>query len=448
MIAPRSADALSVSRSGALTWGRFAADVAALRPRLRDYDRVCNLLPDRYDFNVGLVAALLESRRTILPPSGAPEAIARSIGPGGAPLALGRLDHTIKGCAVMERLEVGGAPIDPAPVWRALNACKGEVHVFTSGSTGQPERHAKTWFTLTSGAALTDKLLRFSESAEEPYTLIGTTPHQHMYGLEAVISASLGFGRPAWRSPIFFSEDLVQAVAALKAQGRTSIALITSPAHLKFLEAAIGESPEIKTVVSATAPLSVTLAERLEANGARSVYEIFGSTETGSMAWRCTSKGAAWTLLEGFSLRRDGVVWRATAPHLKSAQALADIIDLEEDGRFVLIGRNNDMVNVAGRRASLAALNLALADVGGLKDAVYLRRAGERGDDLAIAAVIDPACMRSEAELRGDIKRCLAARIDPIFIPRRIVFVDALPRSKVGKISDRDMKQLMTNLGV
>ena len=63
---------------------------------------------------------------------------------------------------------------------------------FTSGSTGQPMPQAKTWGTLVrsvrgAGSALGIRALG-------PAGLVGTVPHQHMYGLESVILLSLQHG--------------------------------------------------------------------------------------------------------------------------------------------------------------------------------------------------------------------------------------------------------------
>ena len=132
-----------------------------------------------------------------------------------------------------------------------------------------------------------------------------------MYGLEATCCAGLGFGSIVWRAPVFYPEDLSLDLEGIRSQGFRAAALITSPAHLKYLEPVIAETAEIRTVISATAPLSQAMAIRLEGEQARKVYEIYGSTETGSMAWRRTRKGPEWTLLDGFSLRADEQGWSA-----------------------------------------------------------------------------------------------------------------------------------------
>ena len=94
------------------------------------------------------------------------------------------------------------------------------------------------------------------------------------------------------------------------------------------------------------------------------------------------------------------------------------------------------MVVIAGRRASLAALNLALADISGLADGVFLKRSSAGSDALSIAAVRHHACALSNDILRQSIRRQLSNYIDPIFIPRRIFFVDRLPRNDVGKLRE------------
>lgn len=428
---------LCFSQAGLIGRDAFAAEVAAFRERLATTSAICNLAPDRYHFMVALAAAFLEGRPTILPSSEAPEAVAQAIEGEAAPL-------------VFKDWRVGDAGReDPAEMIAALRAAAGEVRVFTSGSTGAPARHLKSWRMLADGATVAGAALARIGLSPERCGLLGSTPHQHMYGLEAVIFACLAHDYPIHRRAIFYPADLEKAVAEARAVGIERLALITSPAHLRYLEAPLRDAPEIAAVISATAPLPRPLAERLEARGDLAVLEVYGSTETGSIAIRRTAEDDAWEPLAGFCLEARGERLLAHAPHLPAPTPLSDLIEILEDGRFRLLGRPSDMVSAGGKRGSLAALNEALVETAGVRDGVVLFEQLDGRDRIAAVAVIDPAALPSEEEARAAIRSAFHRRFDPVFTPRQIVFVDQIPRQGAGKLTAQaisNLKALLADL--
>src|SRR5690606_19687352 len=141
-------------------------------------------------------------------------------------------------------------------------------------------------------------------------------------------------------------------------------------------------------IVSATAPLSQELAAEAEARYGAEVREVFGSTETCVFARRRTAHETAWTLLPGVQLtpQPDGTV--VQAPHLPAPVTLADLVEIEADGRFRLCGRQADLLEIAGKRASLGDLTRRLLAVPGVEDGVVLQLdAGRTGGVGRIAAL-------------------------------------------------------------
>lgn len=431
-----------------MSWGHFASDVAELRPRLADASHICNVSPDRYVFMVGLAAALLNGQVTVLPNASAIGAVAGSLSACDAPLILGGEDRHDVVAPRLSDFESTGLSGDPAPMLAALRSATAEIHVYTSGTTSAPRRHVKTWSILAGGGAVTDAILRRVGLAPAQGALMGTTPHQHMYGLEATIFAGLAWGYCCHRGSLFYPADLEAAIADAERRGIEGIVLVTSPAHMKYLEPVILKSPAIKGVLSATAPLSHEQARRLEARGDLPVMEIYGSTETGSVAIRRTVEGDLWTPLAGFNFDRDGDTWRAHAPHMPEPVAMSDVIDLGADGRFRLLGRIGDMVSVRGKRTTLGALNAVLDGASWLADGVVVHQENGGDDRLAIVAVLDPSGKLTEAEARIQIRRHFHRHLDPIFAPRRIIFVDRLPRGGTGKIPADMLGELAERAGI
>ncbi len=432
---------LIFSRENGRSCAEFAADVALLQQKISDYGSICNLLSDRYSFVVGLAAALLNGQTTILPVSTAPQAVDAAIGGSSGTLILGDAAMEITGPR-LSRLPRSDAPEDPAQLFAALPRAPGIVHVFTSGSTGSPNRHIKTWETLAGGAEITLKIIEAVGLASTDFGFVGTTAPQHMFGLEATVFAGLMGRHSQYGEQVFFQADLEEAVRAAREAGIEAIVLVTSPAHLRFLETAVMELGEVRAIISATAPLSKTLAARLEERGDLPVFEVYGSTESGSLAIRRTIEGDLWTPLAGFTLEQhDGSVI-AQAPHLAEPVPMGDAMSLEPDGRFRLLGRLGDMVLVAGKRTSLGALNAILVDTPGIVDGVVLREPGKADDQLTIVAVIHPSSTMTPDDCRAAIRDHLRQHFDPVFLPRKITFCDALPRSPSGKITAEDLGRL------
>ena len=433
---------LAVTAEDQISWARFAGDVAALAEHIGGHENVCNLFASRYAFTVGLAAALAAGVRTVLPPSRAPEAIAATIDPGT--LVLGAADTPVPDGATRVECWQVTAPGDPDELRSRLARADAEIHVFTSGSTGRPQRHVKTWKMLANGAAATSLLLEHLTDTGA-HALLGTTPAQHMYGLEATVFTALAHDRTMLDMPVFYPADLEAAIDRAGAAGIETISLITSPAHLRFLAPVICARDQVSAVISATAPMPDGLARQLEDAG-RPVYEVYGATECGSIATRRTIAGPAWSLAAGFSLNTGVTPPVVTGTQLPAPVPLGDLVNLLEDGRFSLAGRVGDTVSIAGKRQSLGALNALVADAPGLSDGVILReRCGD--EDVLGAVLVADHTSGDEAACRAALRAYLAERIDPVFIPKRIAFTNRLPRGETGKLTETALRSLAALLG-
>lgn len=109
---------------------------------------------------------------------------------------------------------------------------------------------------------------------------------------------------------------------------------------------------------------------------------------------------------------------------------LQDVLELRDDGRFVVRGRNADMVEVGGKRASLADLTRRLMSVPGVRDAVVFQPEAVGGAAVQRLAALVVADGLTEAQLLEQ----LAPLMDPVFLPRPLMLVARLPRNDVGKL--------------
>ena len=449
-VPPSATSKICLTRSGWRNWGQFAADVATLRPRIADHATLCNLTGSRYAFIVGLAAGLLNGQRTLLPSSAAPENVRRTMAKSGDVLILGDGLPSLDGPR-LSNIPHGYDMLDPASLFEQLREAAGEIHVHTSGSTGDPTPHVKTFGALAGGSNLTENLFAQSGLDTTPgaLTIIGTTPYQHMFGLEAAVTTPLVYGHPVVEQMPMLPGDLEETLKLATDAGCAQFALVTSPAHLRFLEPVILATPQIRTVLSATAPMPVALAERLEARGDLAVMEIYGSTETGSLAGRRTVQGPEWTPMNGFELAPGkGDAWIATAPHLAGPEALADALEMLQDGRFRLLGRLGEMVTVAGKRNNLGALNAALAEAPGVESGCYLVLQNAAGGETRLGIAVVPSALHcDQTELKRGIRDHMRTFVDPVFIPRHIVLTDQISRDATGKITAAEQARLSQYFG-
>lgn len=405
---------------------QFVAEAAALAERL-PAGRPVNLCQDRYHFALGLAAALLRGQTSLMPPNAMPETLAQ-LGPGAAPYALVDHDEPV----ALPVLRVARPAVAPAPQVPQIPAALEAVCLLTSGSTGAPQPHAKCWGPLVANIAAEAERLAalIGQPSIAGLNVVATVPAQHSYGFESTVllallgGASFDAGRP------FYPADVA---AALERVPRPR-ALVTTPFHLKTLLLAGVALPPVDLVLSATAPLSPQLAAQAEAAFGGRLVEIYGCTEAGQVAARRTTDGEVWTTLGALRLWRedgaDGERFLVEGGHVTAPTPLADVLDLLDERRFRLLGRANDLIHVAGKRSSLAHLNFQLNRIDGVDDgAFWLPDEAPDGVVRPIAFVVAPT-LDAKAVIAG-----LRERLEPAFVPRRVVHVDGFPREATGKLT-------------
>ena len=128
----------------------------------------------------------------------------------------------------------------------------------------------------------------------------------------------------------------------------------------------------------------------------------------------------------------------ACAGHVEGRVALSDVIELLPDNRFLLHGRHADLINIAGKRTSLAYLNHQLGAVPGVVDGAFFLPDDEGADGITrlTAFVVAPGLSARQ------ITAALRQRIEAIFLPRPLVLVDELPRNSTGKLPRSGLQAL------
>jgi acyl-coenzyme A synthetase/AMP-(fatty) acid ligase len=419
----------------------FLWQVSQLAQRLPRVERAINVCADRYWFAVSLLACIERGIVSLLPNSAAPEHLAAVCARSDGLLAIGDgAESNLPGVPYLragdgERWRAGTTAEVPMP---AIPEDRLVARVFTSGSTGVPQAYDKFFGCLHASVAAAAR--RVWEVTGGPCAVLGTSSFRHMFGLEStVLLPLLGSGALSSKVP-YFPADVGSALAELP-EPRL---LVTTPFHLRnLLEAGIA-LPKIAAVLSATAPLAPELARRAQAQLQAPVLEIYGTTETGQVATRRPTEDTQWSLLDGIELAQAGGTTIARGRSLHQPQALNDVIELVGPTRFRLIDRGSNLVNIAGKKSTLSLLNHLLSQVPGVDDGVFSLPEPAAGEAAArlVAFVIAP---RLDA---ASILDALRSHVDPVFLPRPIVFVDELPRDANGKITASTLRRLRDEHGI
>lgn len=422
-----------------ITATTFLAEAQALAATLPAQGPAVNLCQDRYRFALGLAAALLRGHTSLMPPNALPETLRRLRDQGPQPYAL--VDDEAVDAADLPRVAVRRMPTDPpAPAMPALPADQVAVCLLTSGSTGAPQPHAKRWGPLVRNIAAEAE--RLAELIERPslagLTLVATVPPQHSYGFESSVLLALLGGAAFDSGRPFYPADIVAALERLPRPR----ALVTTPFHLKTLLRAGLALPAVDLVLSATAPLSPQLAAEAESLLGARLVEIYGCTEAGQVAARRTTAGEVWTALGALRLWQEateggGERFLVEGGHVTEPTPLADILELLDERRFRLLGRANDLIHVAGKRSSLAHLNFHLNRVPGVQDGAFWLP-----DEVADGVVRPVAFVVAPGLTAREVIAGLRERLEPAFVPRRVVLLDELPREATGKITAATLRQL------
>ncbi|GMT41525.1 MAG TPA: hypothetical protein ENG90_01815 [Gammaproteobacteria bacterium] len=415
-----------------LTVGEVLFRARTLSQILPDH-RYCLLLCEhRINFIIGFLAALWCKQTVLLPPNRSPEVTQSLLSEYPDSGCLTDTDDKVSNAETLlyDYVTATQGSISEIPL---IDSRQLACLVFTSGSTGKPAANAKFWGDLVQGVRLLQLRYDFNE---EDY-LVATVPAQHMYGLETTVLLPMMSPVSVYGGMPFFPEDIRRALS-LSSKKAT---LLSTPLHLRVCVQAGLSWPELRQLISATAPLSREDAGRAEREFGAGLREIYGSTECGAIASRITVDEQRWTLYDDVKLIFDEDCVRVAAPHLPHKPILADRIEALDDEHFLMYGRTSDMIKIAGKRVSLADLNLRLNSVPGVEDGVFIQTKVKSEDVSRLCAVI-VAPVLSQA----DVIKALRQQIDPVFLPRAVFKVDTLPRNETGKLPHSEIMKLLGKL--
>ena len=414
--------AIGLDVPGCRTLGEFARAVARVAGHTRNGGRRWVLAcEDAWDFAAGLFGLLAVGRTVVLPPNFLPQ-------------TLQELEREADGAI----WEVPPEPASAAP-WTGPIA-NGHLEFWTSGSTGEPKLVAKALAQLDAEVAMLERTFGRRMASG---TVAGTVPHHHIYGCLFRLLWPLAAGRP------FLNEPLADPGGLRRALGQSRpAALVASPAHLSRLPRLVdlGTIPDLPPVLfSSGGPLALAdaLAWRRWVPGG--VLEIYGSTETGGIAWRnqdAEPDSSLWTPLDDVQLdTEDGALVVTSFRAGPGPQRLEDAVAPEPDGRFRLLGRLDRTLKLEEKRVSLPELEVALETHPWVARAAVVPLEGRR-PALGAVVLLSPGAPTERRPLIHALRAHLAKRFEGPALPRRWRFPRELPYDARGKLTVQALAQL------
>jgi uncharacterized membrane protein/acyl-CoA synthetase (AMP-forming)/AMP-acid ligase II len=452
------------SDSAYKTWGDFLEGTAELRRIINAADGKKWLLysEDCWYFFLAFTA-LLQCKKEILlsanvspayineirgsgaPDGGAPNGPAQKVIPfltdliypeGEKPENTFHIPSLLKAAQKTDTLE------EEAP---AINADETSIIMYTSGSTGSPKAIQQRLTELEA-----DNRFAISRWGDEylKRKACSTVSHHHIYSLVWAILLPFTLGIPFRRKRIEFPNEMEKL-------SDTEYIIITAPAFLKRaaeMERSSGFILKSPWIFSAGAVLSPEAAQKASEVFGFWPVEVYGSTETKGIAFRQSVNGPEWTVFDNaqISQNQEGCLI-IRSPYIKdpAGYETADMVDILEDGRFLLKGRLDSTVKIEGKRISLMEIEDRILQSGLASDVCVISLEDKR-QYLAAAIVFNSRGKErfnglEKHEINKFWREHLLKYLDNVVIPKKWRYPEYLSLDAQGKKIKENIRLLFSD---
>ena len=183
---------------------------------------------------------------------------------------------------------------------------------------------------------------------------------------------------------------------------------------------------------SATLPFFGIVPEVVDDNGAAAPQNSGGKLVI-RKPWPGMLRG-----LWGDNERYKNVYWR----EVPGSYFTGDGCRCDEDGYFWIVGRIDDVLNVAGHRIGTAEVESAIVSNSNVAEAAVVGRPDDLKGQALVAFVTLKGGVSPNSEMRDVLRNHVAKEIGPVARPDDIRFAEALPKTRSGKIMRRLLKQV------
>ena len=309
------------------------------------------------------------------------------------------------------------------------------LRLFTGGSTGKPKVWSKSPRNLFAEAFYLKQIFALSDKD----LFVATVPPYHIYGLLFSVLVPLVANASVLPDIYTFPQEIISTTNKHKAT-----VLVSVPIHYRALKVDNLSSPSLKVAFSSSGVLNRPDALHFLKKTGLGITEIYGSTETGGIATRCISEYTdSWKAFDIVNWKLVGsrlsVKSDFTSPEMeRDADGFCltgDEASKDKDNRFVLLGRADGIVKVAGKRVDLLDVKNKIKTLPTVSDAVVVAIPTEKGRESVIAAVV--ACDLTKTHL----KKLFMDMLEPYAVPSRVKIVSSIARTATGKIDRLQIEQ-------
>ncbi|AZZ51491.1 long-chain-fatty-acid--CoA ligase [Rathayibacter festucae] len=358
-------------------------------------------------------------------------------------------------------------PAHPRPTAEDL-----AVIQYTSGTTGTPKGAELTHLNLTANAAQSRAWVPTVRRGD--CVVYAVLPMFHAYGLTLCLTFAMSMGARLVLFPKFDPDLVLKVVRKHPATFLPAVPPIAERLALRAKEKGVSLQG-IEIAISGAMPLDPDLVESFEALTGGTLVEGYGLSETSPvlMANPVSTARRAGTVglpLPGTDVRivdpedpeteveaggqgelvvRGPQVFRGY--HRKPDETAAvftaegwfrtgDIATIDEDGFVTIVDRIKELIITGGFNVSPSEVEEVLRRLPAVRDVAVVGLPDARsGEQVAAAVVLEPGAHLDQEEAHRTVREALT----PYKVPKRIVVVDELPRSMIGKVLRREVKALL-----
>lgn len=306
------------------------------------------------------------------------------------------------------------------------------IYFYTSGTTSDSKCIKKSLENLFNESDDLNCEFNFKKDSE----FIATTALNHLFGITFYFMLPFNKGYIINTDSINFAQDIKQK--------DHSVVLVSTPSFLKQLKK-YSYKPDFSLdyIICAGSKLDDDVFSYCSTLVKNSVIDIYGSTETGVIAYRTTFDTKELKLFSGIKILKtlsDYTEIKSNYSFLK-IEKLEDRIEKVSDGCIKLLGRIGNIVKIQEKRVSLDELKLELEKNEFIKQNYCFKFE----DKIACLAVLNRDGLNyfkkeGIVSLTKLLKKSLTDKFE--IIPQRWKFINSMPETKTGKIDKKRIQEI------
>jgi len=355
-------------------------------------------------------------------------------------------DGVIGSCEAVSKPVISFDHLEFSDPLNSIIPSTSELVLFTSGSTGQPTQVRRSILNIEAELDVLESLWGQTIGDARIYS---TVSHRHVYGMLFRLLWPLVTQRAFAVFNYEYPENLLGEVSA-------GGVLVTSPALLKrtgHLEDPV--ATPWRAIFSSGGMLPTYAAKDATRLLGVCPTEVLGSTETSGVAWRQQLQDGAdefWHSMPEVRVRQDEEGFlEVSSPFmgLSNWHRMGDKVRLKTNRSFELLGRGDHIVKIEEKRVSLAEIEQRAVELPSIVDAAAV--ALEDGARQYVGLVVQLSELGSaelneqgNKQVNATIRQSLRSKLEPVAVPKKFRFVDAIPVNAQGKRQPQTLQKLFT----